>query len=240
MVIALAEETAQDIETVAERVVRLSVGQPGKILKTLKDHGIQEVTWVGKVDKSLLFKNLRLDARALKFVSALKAKDDMAILRRIVKEGEEEGFKFFDPTRFLKGQMAPPGRLGERAPSPELEEDLRFAFKVAQQVAALNIGQAVMVKQGMILAVEAQEGTDEVIKRGIALGGKGAVMAKASWPQKRFVLEIPVVGKKTMELLAQGKAAGLVIEAHKTLLLEREEMLKIAREAKIVIMAMEN
>lgn len=239
LVVALAEETQKGLESLAERVVQVSIGQVGKILKTLKDFGVQEVTWVGKVHKNLLFQNLYFDTKALKFLGALKEKDDLAIIRRAIKILEEEGFTVFAPTRFLQSQMVPPGLVGKRAPAEKLKQDLHFAFNLARQVAALNIGQAVMVKQGVILAVEAQEGTDEVIKRGVALGGKGTVMAKVSWPQQRFVLEIPAVGRRTLELLAKGGAAGLAIEAHKTLLVEREEVLQIAHEAKIVVMAME-
>lgn len=239
LVVALAEEAPAGLDSVADKVVRLSIGQVGKIIKTLKDFGVQEVTWVGKIHKNLLFKNLRFDAQALKFLGTLREKDDLAMIRRAVKIFEEEGFKVFEPTRFLKNQMVPPGLAGGVAAAEKVEQDLHFAFEVAKKVAALNIGQTVMVKEGVILAVEAQEGTDEVIRRGTALGGKGTVMAKVSWPQRRFVLEIPTVGRKTLELLAEGKAAGLAIEAHKTLLLEREEVLKIARAAKIAVMALE-
>lgn len=239
LVISLAEEPAKGLESAADQVVSLSIGQVGKILKTFKDHGVEEVTWVGKVHKNLLFKKLKFDRLALKFLSSLKEKDDLALIRRAVKIFEDEGFKVFEPTRFLKSQMVAPGVLGDRTPEEALAADLRFAFEAAQKVAALNIGQTVMVKEGVVLAVEAQEGTDEAIRRGIALGGKGTVMAKASWPRQRFLLEIPTVGRKTLEILAEGKAAGLVIEAHKILLAEREEVLDVARQAKIVIMGME-
>lgn len=239
LVVALAEEAQKGLEALADQVVSVSAGQVGKIIKTLKNFGVQEVTLVGKVHKNLLFQNLRFDAQALKLLSTLKEKDDLAIIRRAVKILEDEGFKVFEPTRYLKNQMVPPGLVGDIRPSQKVEQDLRFAFNLAKQVATLDIGQAVIVKEGVILAVEAQEGTDELIRRGTALGGKNAVMAKVSWPRQHFIIEIPTIGKKTIEILAQGGGAGLALEANKILLLEREEALEIARKHKIAIVAME-
>ncbi len=231
-------ETREEIEKLADEAVWLKVGQLGKLIETFTTRGVRECIMVGQIAPKNLF-NLRPDLRAVKLLARLKEKNAESIFGAIAAELEKEGVHLIDAAPFLKELMPGAGVLTKRQPSDEQRADIEFGLKIAKGVSSFDIGQTVVVKNGVVLAVEAWEGTDECIKRGGLLAGKdvGAVVVKVSKPNQDMRFDIPTIGPRTIETCREAKIAVLAIEANRTLLLEREKTIAAAATAKIVITA---
>ncbi|MGH7219106.1 MAG: LpxI family protein, partial [Nitrospiraceae bacterium] len=157
------------------------------------------------------------------------------ILRELAKELEREGIAICESTFGLEGILVEEGPLTERTPSEKEWEDIRYGWKVAHDIGRLDIGQCIVIKDRVVVAVEAVEGTDGAIKRGGDLVKEGAVVVKRSKPQQDLRFDLPAVGPRTIEVMASVKASVLAIEAGRTILLDREIMLEKARAARIAI-----
>ncbi|RMF90741.1 MAG: LpxI family protein [Nitrospinota bacterium] len=235
--IALTDTTPTALQGISERMYRLSPGQAHRILSTLRQERISEVLLIGKVNKEILFERFRFDLRALRLLFRLPNRDDDTILAAIVTELEGEGFHVLPPLHFLADQVPSKGVLTRRRPTRREWADIEYGVPLAREIGRLGIGQTIVVRDQMVLAVEALEGTDETIRRGCALGKEGAVVVKVSRPQQDLRLDMPTVGLQTIRCLAEGKAAALAIEAEKTLLVHGEEMLEEAERAGLSVVA---
>jgi len=152
-----------------------------------------------------------------------------SLLRAATEEIESEGIEVMDSTLFLKSCMPPPGLMTPRVPlTPELQKEIDFAYPIAKQIAGLDIGQTIAVKNQIVVGVEAIEGTDELIERAGALAGPGVVFVKVSKPRQDMRFDVPVIGRKTIEQLTKVKAAALAVTAGKTIFLDREESVAMA------------
>jgi len=164
----------------------------------------------------------------------LKNREDNAILKAVVEELEKEGFKVRGPAEFLGEFLTPEGVLSKRIPNEEEWEDIKYGFFIAKKIGALDIGQCVVVKNKMTVAVEAMEGTDATILRAGSLK-KDTVVVKVAKPIQDLRLDLPVVGFKTIENLVKAKAKVLALEAEKTFFLQQEKALELADKHGIVI-----
>ena len=229
----LADKT---LSSCVDEIKWVNVGKLGKIIETLKRSGIREAVMAGKVPKTLLYKgNITPDLRAVKLLFTLKDKSDDSILLAITRELEKDGITLLNTTDFCPDMLTPEGVLTEEGITDDERKDIVFGWKVAKEMGRLDIGQTVVIKDRAVMAVEAIEGTDEAIRRGGSLSGEGAVVVKVSKPGQDMRFDVPVVGLSTLKAMVEVKARVLAVEANKSILLQRESLLREAGEAGISV-----
>jgi DUF1009 family protein len=229
-VIAVAHrgETDEAIAQAADQVTWVYVGQLGKIIRAFQTAGVTEAVMAGGIRKIKLFGNFRPDLRGARFLAKTKSREDDALLRGIADELAGEGIQILQSTLCLSHTISSAGVLTKRAPRREEWDDIRLGYQTAKEVGRLGIGQTVVVKNQVIVAVEAVEGTDAAIQRGGALAKAGCVVVKVSKPQQDLRFDVPAVGLDTIQCLHEVDAAVLAVEAGKTILLEKENFLRQA------------
>ena len=237
--IVFSEGAASALAPSSVSLLRCGVAEVGKMMDFLKAHGAQGVLLAGKVDKALMYRNPRFDWRAVKLARRLKDRRDDSLMAAFVAEMEKEGLEVLAQVDFLRDLLVPPGVLSSRQPTAREMSDLKFGFEMAKGIAGLDIGQTVVVKEGAVLAVEALEGTDEAIRRGCRLGGKGVVAVKVSKPRQDPRFDVPVVGEETLRVLAEGGGSALGVEAGRTLVVDLDALTARAKEAGIALVALE-
>lgn len=178
------------------------------------------------------------DAHMLRVLASLPDRSDDTMMMAFVKELALAGIQVFDQTALLKTLMPSAGVLTKRAPTDEEIKDMEFGFKIAKEIGGLDIGQTVVVKHLAVMAVEAIEGTDACVRRGGQLARGNAVVAKVAKPKQDNRFDMPAVGVQTIESMIEAGAKALVMEAGKTLLVEKEKVIALADANDIAIMAM--
>ncbi|MDR3561817.1 MAG: UDP-2,3-diacylglucosamine diphosphatase LpxI [Negativicutes bacterium] len=227
-----------ELETVAAKTYQIAAGELAKIIATLKEEGVAQVTMIGKVTKELMFSGqMAIDGRMQRLLAGLPDHSDDSIMLAVVKELATEGIGVLDQTALIRALMPGPGLLSLRQPSQSEQEDMEFGFMMAKQIGALDIGQTVVVKNRAVMAVEAIEGTDACIKRGGELGRGGVTVAKVAKPNQDLRFDVPSVGPDTLQAMIASGAVALVIEAGKTLLVDRGKTLALADAHQITIVA---
>ncbi len=233
--IGLEDITAPILKDYVDKLYWIKVGQLGRLIKILKRENVKKVVMAGKVSKTLMFTKIRPDIRAITLYMRLKDRKDDSLLLGIVSELEKEDIKVEEPTRYVPHLLAEKGVITKRKPKKDELKDIEFGWPIAKEMGRLDIGQTVVVKGRAVLAVEAIEGTDAAIRRGAELGRGGVVVIKAAKPKQDMRFDAPVVGLNTIQILKEAKAAALAVEAGKTILLEKEDMIKLADKEKICI-----
>ncbi len=207
------------------------LGAAGLIINTLKSHGIRDLVFIGAIRRPSL-RELIPDLRTLSFYARLstRALGDDGLLKAMKKELENEGFRIHGVQRFAHDLLATEGPLGRHRPKRADEEDIVRGLEILQYIGALDIGQAVVVQEGMVLGVEAAEGTDELMRRCGALkrAGRGPILVKISKPGQDQDLDLPTIGPETVAVAGQSGFSGIVIEAGKTLVLEPDRAADMA------------
>ncbi len=229
-------ETLKELQDYCHAVKWIHLGQLGKIISFFKKHQVSHCFFAGTIDKKRLFVDIRPDIRALNLWRKMKGHLDDGILRAFARELESEGIEVISPTLILDDILFPEGTLTKSRPSREELEDVSFGLEMARKIGSLDIGQCVVVKDKVVLAVEAIEGTDETIKRGGLLSRGGAVIVKVCKPNQDTRFDLPAVGKTTIETMKSVGARVLAVEAQKALFFEKEEAIKLADEAGIAIL----
>ncbi len=235
--VAIAEEAKKGLDGIVSRLHSFSVGQVGKIIKAFKDEGIKELVFIGKVNKSLIFKDIKFDLRAIALLARLKDRKDDTIMLAIVDELKKDGIDVIEQTIFLEDMIPSPGVLAKRKPTKEETADIEFGMEMAKGIAGLDIGQTVVVKNKAVMAVEAIEGTDEAIKRGGALCRDGIVVVKVAKPDQDLRFDIPTVGMDTLRNVIDAGGKVLAIEAGKTFVVDMENLVKEADKNGVAIVA---
>jgi DUF1009 family protein len=233
--IAHVGTTLPELESYVEHIHWLKIGQFGKALAVLKQDGVGQAVMLGGIKKTNVFTTLRPDLRALAIFSRLKHWKDDAILRAVAGELEREGIEILDSTFGLQDILAEEGYLTSKKPSKKEAEDIQFGWETLETLGMLDIGQCVVVKNRVIVSVEAVEGTDETITRGGKLGGKGAVVIKRTKPHQDLRFDLPAIGPQTIQTMVSVQATVLAIEAGRTVIIDREDVLSQANEAGISI-----
>jgi len=235
--VAVREETDAAIEQYAA-TTWLRVGQLGAMIRTFQASGVRQVVFAGKVRKIHLFRNFRPDMKALAILARLPDRRDDTIMLAVVDALEAEGIRVLPQTACAKDLLAPSGVLCGPNPSDRMLRDARFGRRQARGIAALDIGQTVVVQDGAVLAVEAIEGTDAAIRRGGELGGGEAVVVKVAKPKQDPRFDVPAVGPDTIRAMAEAGCRLLAVEAGRTLLLQREALVAAAEAARICVYGM--
>jgi DUF1009 family protein len=234
--IALEPLADKSLSSHVDEIKWVNVGKLGTLINSLKKSGIKEAVMAGKVSKTLLYKSkITPDLRAVRLLFTLKDRRDDSILLAIAKELADEGIELLDITLFSTGLLMPEGVLTKNKPSNDERKDIEFGWKMAKEIGRLDIGQTVVVKNRAVMAVEAIEGTDEAIKRGGKLAGEGAVVVKVSKPNQDMRFDVPAVGLQTLSAMQEVKARVLCVEAKKSLILNKDKLLEVAKIAGISI-----
>jgi hypothetical protein len=232
--VAFENETDPALAGLVDDIVWLRVGQLSKMISAFTDRGVKQCVMAGQIAPKNLF-DLRPDLRAMSLLFKIKEKNAHTIFGAIADELKKDGVELIEATPWLTPLM--PGKNFHLGPklSAEQKADVEFGFRIAKEVTRLEIGQTVVVKNGVVLAVEGFEGTDKCLARGGELAGKdgGAVAVKAAREKHDMRFDIPCLGAKTLEVCAAGRISVLAVEAGKTLLLEREACERLANKDKL-------
>ena len=228
-------EAEPELEQHVDRIHWIKIGQLNKLINAFKTDGIQQAVMLGGVKKTHVFTTVRPDLRAVALFARVALWKDDDILREIAAEIERAGITICESTFGLEGILVEEGTLTSRAPTKKEWDDIRYGWEVAHEIGRLDIGQCVVIKDKVVVAVEAVEGTDGAIKRGGELAKDGAVVVKRCKPQQDLRFDLPAVGSRTIEIMASVNASVLAVEAGRTILLDREIMLDMARSAGIAI-----
>jgi DUF1009 family protein len=228
-------ETEPALAELVDEIHWIYVGQLGKIIRLFKDAGVRRAVMAGGISRGRLFREFRPDLRALSVVRRAGAGKDDRLLQAVAAELESEGISVAPSTLFLEDLLAPSGKLGRRGPTKEELQDIDFGFQIAKEIGRLDIGQTVVVRRQVVVALEAVEGTDECIRRAGALAGPGTVVVKVSKPHQDLRFDVPAVGLNTIQTMIEAQSAVLALEAGKTLTFDRPQMLTTANQAKIAV-----
>jgi len=237
--ISLSSDNFKDLKKYCSKTVSFGPGQVEEIKKFLQEENIKQLTFLGKVSKTMLVKRPRLDSTAKKLLKEMIKLNDDAIMLKIVEQLEQIGVTILDQTIFIKNLMVQKGTLTEHTPSKNQMADIEYGFKIAKQMGGLDIGQSVVMKDRMIMAIEAIEGTDKCIKRGCKLAKrKNATVVKVSKPAQDKRFDIPTVGLKTIKIMKKYGANVLALESGETIIVDRDKMIKYANKHNISIIAL--
>lgn len=240
-IVAIKEETFPEIEQAAARGPRpvpvhwVSLGQLGKAIAVLKEAGATQAVMAGQVKHVKIFSGIVPDMTLLSVMTRLKARNTDALISAVADVMREKGVELIDSTTFLEPLMAREGVLSDRAPSDEERDDFAFGYRVADAIAALDVGQTIAVKHKAVVAVEAMEGTDEVIGRAGYLAGPGVRIVKVAKPNQDMRFDVPVVGLLTVKAMRVAGASAISIDAGKTLVLDGADFFASANEAGIAV-----
>ena len=237
-VIAIREEASPELERVAKRLHWVSLGELSRTIELLHQEGVKHAVMAGQVKHNKLFSAIRPDWRLAKLLFSLPAKNTDSLIGAIARVLGEEDIELVDSTKFLGPLLPQPGVLTRRAPNESEAADIAYGHKVARQIAGLDLGQMVVVRDRVCVAIEAMEGTDETIERAARItGGQNLVIVKVSKPMQDMRFDVPVVGLKTIEVMRRSHATALAIDAGRTLLFDRGELIRAADDAGIAIEA---
>jgi UDP-2,3-diacylglucosamine hydrolase len=237
-VIALKEETSPELEKIAKRLHWVSLGDLSKTIELLKQEGVTQAVMAGQVKHNKIFSAIRPDWKLAKLLFSLPRKNTDALIGAVASVLEDEGIHLVDSTLFLKPLVADAGVITQRAPNEHEAEDISYGLGVARQIAGMDIGQTVVIADRACVAVEAMEGTDETIARAARIaGGKPLVVVKVSKPGQDMRFDVPVVGLPTIEQMRGAGATALAVDAGRTLLFDRAELIRQADAAGIAIEA---
>ncbi len=240
VVAAIKEETFPEIEKEAGTVYWLSLGQLGKLIKAFKAEGVDRAVMAGQVKHKQIFSGIVPDLKMLKLLSGLATKSTDSLIGGVARVLEQEGIELMDSTAFLAPLLPAPGVLTRRAPSVEEQADLDYGYRIARELGRLDLGQSVVVSDGACVALEAMEGTDAIVERAASLVNERSLrLVKLAKPNQDLRFDVPVVGPSTIETLFRCRVTAMAIEANKTLMIDREDLIVSADENGIAIIAVE-
>jgi DUF1009 family protein len=238
-VVAVAHKSETDaaLADAVDAITWVKLGQLGHVLAALREGGATQSVMLGAITKRRFFADAMVDATGLKVLARIAIRSDDNLLRAIARFLEEEGVPITDPTPYLLDRLAPEGVLGKHAPSEEEIADARYGLELARGIGRLDLGQTVVVKDRVALAVEALEGTDACIRRGGELAASGGfVVVKAVKPHQDRRFDLPAVGTDTVDALIAARGRMLAVEAGATLVMDLDRMIEKADRARVVLL----
>lgn len=236
--IGIKEEASPEIEPLAARCHWISLGQLTRLIEICHTEGIKQVMMAGQVKHAKIFSSIVPDLRLVKLLFSLEAKNTDALIGGLAKVLAGEGIELADSTLLLKDLLAREGVLTRRNPTPEETRDIEYGRRIASTLAELDIGQSVAIAERACVAVEAMEGTDAMLRRAASLvEGKPLRLVKASQRRKHLLFDVPVVGPQTIAVMRETGTTAVAIDADRTLLIDREELIGRANEADVAIIA---
>jgi UDP-2,3-diacylglucosamine hydrolase len=235
-VLAIREEASPELERAAKRLQWVSLGELGKAIDWLHEEHVTRAVMAGQVKHAKIFSSIRPDWKMARLLMSLAVKNTDSLIGAVARILEEEGIHLVDSTAFLQPLVAPAGVLTRRAPDEAETADLAYGRRVARHIAALDLGQTVVVSGCACVAIEAMEGTDAAIERAARLAtGRRLTVVKVSKPGQDMRFDVPVVGLPTIEVMRQCGATTLGVDARRTLLFDQAELVAAADRAGITI-----
>ncbi|HKO03949.1 MAG TPA: UDP-2,3-diacylglucosamine diphosphatase LpxI [Candidatus Acidoferrales bacterium] len=239
-VLAIREEASPELERAAKRLHWVSLGDLGKAIELLHSEQVTRAVMAGQVKHAKIFSTIRPDWKMARLLMSLAVKNTDSLIGAVARVLEEEGIQLVDSTAFLEPLVAPAGVLTRRAPNQAERADLDYGRGVARHIAALDLGQTVVISGCACVAIEAMEGTDATLERAAHLAeGRCLTLVKVSKPGQDMRFDVPVVGLPTIQVMQRCGATALGIDARRTLLFDRAELLAVADRAGIAIDAVE-
>ena len=238
VVVAIEREASPELEPLAESFHWVNIGQLGKLIEIFKRENISQVMMTGQVKHVSLFSGLTPDWRLVKVLTSLRERNTAALIGGVQKALLEDGIELVDSTTLLKPLLAAEGVLTTRKPNKEEEGDIRYGRKLASILATADIGQSVAISEKACVAAEAMEGTDAMLRRAAQqTNGRPLRLVKASRGRAHLLFDVPVVGLTTVQTMIETKTTALAIDAGRTLLLDKQQLIERANEAGISIVA---
>lgn len=239
VVAAIKEETSADIESCGYPVHWLGLGELGKLIKLFRNSGVRKAIMAGQVKHVQIFGGSLPDLTMIRMLAGLKRKNTDSLIGGVAKVLEESGISLVDSSALLAPRLARAGALTRRGLRSNEKADVEYGRPIARRIAGMDIGQTIVVRDQAIVAVEAMEGTDAVIRRAGELANrKDLTVIKVSKPKQDMRFDIPVVGLATLERLIAAGCTALVIDADRTLVFDREELVERADRHDIAIVAL--
>ncbi len=239
VVAAIKEETFKEIESCGYPVHWLGLGQLGKLVSLFKKNGVRKAIMAGQVKHIQIFSSSLPDLTMIRMLAGLKQKNTNTIIGGVARILEENGIALVDSSSLLKPHMAPEGNLTHRGLNSRERSDLAYGRPIAHKIALMDIGQTVVVRDKAIVAVEAMEGTDAAVRRaGELVHKKHLTVIKVSKPKQDMRFDIPVVGLRTIQNMLEFGATALIMDAHRTLTLDREKFVELADRNDIALVAL--
>lgn len=237
-VIAIREEASPALERIAKRLHWVSLGELSRTIELLHAEGVTQAVMAGQVKHNKIFSSIRPDWRLAKLLFSLPAKNTNSLIGAVAKVLQGEGIELVDSTNFLGPLLPAAGILTRRAPDESEAADIAYGRRIAVQIAGMDLGQLVVVRDLACVAIEAMEGTDETIARAARItGGQRLVVVKVSKPLQDMRFDVPVIGLKTIEVMKKSNATALALDAGRTLLFDRDALIRAADDAGIAIQA---
>jgi DUF1009 family protein len=236
--VAIREETLPDLESRVDALHWVSLGQLGRALDALKKEGVTEAVMAGQVKHRQIFSGIVPDLKMMALLARLAVKNTDSLIGAVADFLAGEGIRLLPSTALLADHMAAAGTMSRRKPSRAEKDDVAYGRQVARTLAGMDLGQTVVVKDRAAVALEAMEGTDEVIRRAGRLAGPGTVVVKVAKPRQDMRFDVPVVGVGTIEVMREAGSSLLAVEAERTLLLDKARVLAAADEAGIAVWGM--
>ncbi len=228
-------ETLPELEQHVDVMTWIKVGELGKLIDTFQAGGVRKVAMAGGINRIKHFGSIKLDVRGAALLLRLRSTKDDVIMRGIAAELMKEGIEVIDCTIYLKECLAREGVLTRAHPTEEELSDIQVGIEAIKAMGSQDIGQLVVIREGVIVAVEAVEGTNAAILRGGELGGKGTVVVKFAKPTQDMRFDVPTIGPATVETLVQAKARVLAVEAGRTLIMDQADVLRLADKNGIAV-----
>lgn len=236
-VVAIKEETDKSIEEIAEKVIWVGIGQLGKMISFFKNEGVEKAIMAGQVKHIQIFSGAFPDWRMAKMLYNLPRRNTDSLIGGIASELAKDGIELIDSTYFIQENLAQKGVLSKRKPDETERGNIEYGLKIANEIARLDLGQTIVVRAKACVAIEAMEGTDAVIRRAGELAKGKLTVVKVAKPNQDMRFDVPVVGVPTIKTMIKAGASCLCLTAGKTLIFDREEMIKLADSKKIAIVA---
>lgn len=236
--LAIKGFATSDLAEHVDAIHWLGVAQIDTLIRICHENNVSQLALAGKIDHIAVFNMGQIEPRAFRLLSRLRDRKAESIVRGLIEELESENIQVLDSSLFLKSLLPEPGLLTPNRPiTPQEQGDIDFAWPLVREIAHLDIGQSLIAKDGVVIAVEGVEGTDEAIRRGGQLAGAGTVLVKVSRPRQDFRFDLPVVGLETIRAMSEAGASALAICSGETLFFDREEAVALAEESDIGIIA---
>lgn len=238
-VVAITEEAFPELEGAAREAEAdlhwVSLGHLGKCIKVLREAGVRQAVMAGQVKHAKIFSGIIPDLTLLAVLTKLRSKNTDALISAVADVLRDEGIELLNSTAFLQPLLARAGVLSRRAPASDEIEDFAFGYRMADAIATLDIGQTIVVKDRAVVAVEAMEGTDAVVRRAGEIAGSGTRVVKVAKPNQDMRFDVPVVGVATIEVMKAAGATAITIDAGKTLLVDGSRFIDAADAAGIAV-----
>jgi UDP-2,3-diacylglucosamine hydrolase len=239
LVVAIKEEAFPELTKSAREIEWLSLGEVARLLELLVGRGVNKVVLAGQVKHVQLFSSIKPDGVVERTLNGMERKNTDALIGAFVSMLEARGIQVVDSTLFLTPLLAAEGEMTRRAPDAGELADIAYGREIARKIAGLDIGQTIVVADRVCVAIEAMEGTDAAIERAASLSnGKRLVIVKVSKPQQDMRFDVPVAGVRTIRVMQRSNARVLAVDAGRTLLFEREQLIEEANQAGIAVIGM--